>query len=757
MNSAPEELQDRDFASTLSVWDDPSAAPDTLLRSAFAGNLAQALLNWRKNESLIVALFGDWGTGKTWLLNQIAEKLESENGFLVCKFNPWQFESDEQITSEFFAAVSKKLSLDTKGNHENRAKLWATLGAMASVAKIGTTAAGIANPALLAASPIIGSIEQLMKTGEIAARKKLFFKKPTQTLPDIRNQLINEFKKVDSPKILVTLDDLDRLPDSQIQMIFRLLKTTVNIPNIHFLVLGERGQLAKALDPVAHNQGERYLEKIIQIPIHMPAADSEFLSNRLVQGLDLIAGAYGYRLSGEETTARYREMWKDYLKIKLDNLRVIHRLLTTVEFTCSALSESETLEVDLLDLLSIEYLRLYSPETYKGVINNISLLVHGFQFSGVQTSGQDEDNLVALGIIENSELGKVGAFHVLSHLFPKFHSSVQKWCGEHISLSSQQKKTTLNASERPIHDPTYFPLYFSITLDEGLLSRATYSVIVHETDQVKLQSQLLGLAQKRRKLLFEHLLAESNLSDVLPNIQIWLISLSNISDSLNNDMGVSYVSEFYQAYKIWKHLSTELPDTETQFQFLVNLLAEAESVTLVAQLLGDIRDNSGFRYSKHQFHPDALIPVFEEGQINQLSDLLIEKASASFKHKTFPLLRGNNGEVFRLLYAVGPARFEALLSDSEAIGVDSRLDILKAIALGLRIDFMADLSQPSSLQEEASLPFVNRLSEFASRDFWESVVQEAEKLENLAEEHSVLIEHIRRGLKELGKEETEKV
>ena len=171
-------------------------------------------------------------------------------------------------------------------------------------------------------------------------------------------------------------------------MIFRLLKTTVNFPNLHFLILGERHQLAKALDPVAHNEGARYMEKIVQVPVYMPEIDSVFLKNRMQEGLTLIANSYGYTITPERLSGRADDLWRDLLKIKLTNLRAIYRLLTVVEFKCSALSYKGKLEVDLLDLLSIEYLRLYAPTTYDKVLYNIFHLTHGFRMLHAPRNGK---------------------------------------------------------------------------------------------------------------------------------------------------------------------------------------------------------------------------------------------------------------------------------------------------------------------------------------------------------------------------------
>lgn len=285
-----------DIDAQIAAWDNPRLAPDALNRSDFAGRIVTALMNWKSRESLIVGLYGPWGSGKTWILDQIVknEHLRNDSDFKVCLFNPWQFESNEQITAELFDLVHQqleKLAKDGKKDQKlkkwlwrffksplsqtkqkgakQRAALWAKLGQMTTVAQIG-----ISGGMLLAGAPPIppsalGAVGKLLRIGGEQAKKD----SEPESLASIREKLVESFSEKSAPQILVVVDDLDRLANDQIQMIFRLIKVSANFPNIHYLILGERNQLAKALDPICSSEGDRYLEKIVQIPLTVPEPD----------------------------------------------------------------------------------------------------------------------------------------------------------------------------------------------------------------------------------------------------------------------------------------------------------------------------------------------------------------------------------------------------------------------------------------------------------------------------------------------------
>ena len=88
-----------------------TASEDLLGRSSFAAALAKVLYRHRSAESLVVALCGGWGDGKTSIKNLIVEQLKSQpsGAMKVVEFNPWQWGADEAITRAFFREISVAL------------------------------------------------------------------------------------------------------------------------------------------------------------------------------------------------------------------------------------------------------------------------------------------------------------------------------------------------------------------------------------------------------------------------------------------------------------------------------------------------------------------------------------------------------------------------------------------------------------------------------------------------------------------------
>ena len=76
---------------------------DTLNRSNFAENLSLNIQNYfnRSNNCLTIGLMGEWGSGKTSILNMTEDYLK-DSKIIIIKFNPWLYSSYNQLVQQFF-------------------------------------------------------------------------------------------------------------------------------------------------------------------------------------------------------------------------------------------------------------------------------------------------------------------------------------------------------------------------------------------------------------------------------------------------------------------------------------------------------------------------------------------------------------------------------------------------------------------------------------------------------------------------------
>ena len=97
-----------------------SADQDKLERKDFAELLARVLLEYKNPSSLVLAIYGPWGVGKSSFMNFMAEYLgklaQEDHTPIMVNFNPWNYSSIDQLTTMFFEEL--RLTLGQKDKSE---------------------------------------------------------------------------------------------------------------------------------------------------------------------------------------------------------------------------------------------------------------------------------------------------------------------------------------------------------------------------------------------------------------------------------------------------------------------------------------------------------------------------------------------------------------------------------------------------------------------------------------------------------------
>jgi len=111
---------------------------DRLGRKQFADSLANAISGWRKKESLVIGLFGNWGSGKTSIKNTILENFQKiKDPPEIAEFNPWQLVDQDQLYNTFFREIS--FALGRADKTEEREKRIQKLKEYASAIKFSAS------------------------------------------------------------------------------------------------------------------------------------------------------------------------------------------------------------------------------------------------------------------------------------------------------------------------------------------------------------------------------------------------------------------------------------------------------------------------------------------------------------------------------------------------------------------------------------------------------------------------------------------
>ncbi len=312
---------------------------DRLDRKHFSRELASRLSAWNSDESLVLALYGPWGSGKSSIKNMALEYLRKDTDSCphVVEFNPWQISGQDQLTEAFFHEVA--VALDSIAGSDpgaaKRAEKWAAYGTLLSVG--GTVASSLKTILPLfgvPGGPLIGlAAETLKNSAELAGQGEKAARRDIKSLHAAKEELRRNFKRTLKRPVLIVIDDIDRLTFEEVRLLFRLVKANGDFPRFIYLLLFQKENAVKALDAVCDGQGGAYLEKIVQVGYDVPEIKRPALHKILTTGMNEIMGRLevGKRLDQE----RWVNLFIPELQHYFVTLRDVYRFMNVFSFSVS--------------------------------------------------------------------------------------------------------------------------------------------------------------------------------------------------------------------------------------------------------------------------------------------------------------------------------------------------------------------------------------------------------------------------------------
>jgi hypothetical protein len=356
---------------------------DPLKRKNFINGLYMILNKIRLKDSIVLGVFGKWGSGKSSVLRSLKKKMQQESELLIIDFNPWFFKDDESLISSFLsqlmnAIVEDKYSLNGIG-FKSKIKSY--------INKLGTIQ--------YKSDVLMYSLNELVK---------LAFKNGdtvTELKKDIDEMLINNNRR-----IIVFIDDIDRLNRSEMESIFSLVKLIADFPNVCYILAFDEDMVK------AQGFNDEFLEKIIQVPLHIPQVKYEIVADEIINKIEDLLGKYKVAL-GESDRRRLDEFWKHLNKFNL-TFRNAKKFYNIIVFSIPILQSN----VNIVDLVIVEFIRVFFPSAYKAIIINRIYFLRNRQEKDQSYDGNTRDGLKQKFIesVGNETFAKIE--HLLYELFP---------------------------------------------------------------------------------------------------------------------------------------------------------------------------------------------------------------------------------------------------------------------------------------------------------------------------------------------------
>lgn len=336
------------------IEDGPSLTDytDIYSREKYACEVASHISKTTTQNSFAIGIIGEWGSGKTDFLLRLKKSLSLDNDNIVFDFNPWRVSKSEAIVEDFFKTLSNEIRPFNQSIN----------------------------------SKIKAYSKKILQTGK-EFQYKLIDTLLGELIEDesIQKQYasINSEIKATAKRMIVIIDDVDRLTGKEVMEVLRIIRNTANFSNTFFIVGIDQKYIINVLKNTKDFANEEeYLKKVFQLTITLPAFKKDVFINQIKDFLitedmddkerNLITGALS-RLSFDTTDvsfAFYPAIPQENILEKLiDNVRDLKRFCNSFKIAFNILKG----EIDIYDLFVLELIRNRNIELYNLIKNRIIL------------------------------------------------------------------------------------------------------------------------------------------------------------------------------------------------------------------------------------------------------------------------------------------------------------------------------------------------------------------------------------------------
>ena len=326
--------KEKNFTGGFGVDEPITSSEDDLLgRKIYAQDAAKKLLatNTEKN-AFTFGVIAPWGNGKTSFLYMLKEYIDNNwaGDVVTISFHPWKYGKSSNLTYLFFEELSKSLApYSTSFSYD--------------IIRYARTVYSIENSTTKFLGSILGC-----------------FASPTveEQYEDLKKKISNMQRK-----IVVFIDDIDRLESKEIEELFRLVRTTSNLPFMYFVIAYDKKYVVDSLNSIFPSHSLSYSQKILQEEFFLPIIKKNELKAVLREKLSVFLNT---EEMGQVDKLLNRELFNSIDVFNyLGNIRDIKRLTNALLLHLKKLHG----EIDICDYIVLEILRQQYPFVLELIID----------------------------------------------------------------------------------------------------------------------------------------------------------------------------------------------------------------------------------------------------------------------------------------------------------------------------------------------------------------------------------------------------
>lgn len=314
---------------------------DHFKRKPTAVEIARLIRLTNNQKSFAIGILGEYGSGKTSFMNLINLEFDSKEALKI-SFDPWSAGNPENLRREFFDLMARKIA---EVDEKISSLIYSYGRKLASFNDYSLSALNWLN--------FFSNQGSAQSSGEF-------------------QQIDKMLRRLDR-KIVITIDDLDRLYPAEILEVLKLIRNTGSFPNVFYLVGYDKPYVQEALRKQNEAGGLDYLDKIFQLEIPLPKREEDDLLITLQQHLRGIISSEHYAIFENVMIpngfrSRYEKAYSGVLRQGRDVIRFVNSFKIIYELIGA--------EVDFQCLLILELIKFRFPSIYDLIYTQSDLFLY---------------------------------------------------------------------------------------------------------------------------------------------------------------------------------------------------------------------------------------------------------------------------------------------------------------------------------------------------------------------------------------------
>ncbi|WP_133177674.1 KAP family P-loop NTPase fold protein [Chitinophaga parva] len=513
---------------------------DHFNRKTAAAEIARIIQLTKNRKSFAIGILGEYGSGKTSFLNLINLELSSEE-VLKIAFNPWTTGKPETIRREFFDLLARE------------------------VAEFDLTI-----------SSLVYSYGRKLASFDARSLNWMnwlaFFRNRGSVQSSGEHEQINKMLHGLHRKIVITIDDLDRLYPSEVMEVLKLIRNTADFSNVFYLVAYDKAYIHEALKTISELGGQNYLDKIFQLEIPLPKREAddlltilqdrikEMVSPEHYSAFENIMIQNDFRRSYEKAYNSILRQGRDVVRF-LNSFRIVYRLIGE--------------EVDFECLVILELIKFRFPSIYELIYTQRDL------FLSENPVRSTHEQYLSPRMIKNEDADK----RLNETSFFKKHIEQFKWLtvedtsvldGLFMSLfkvSTHSKTKKINL----ISYPLYFEIYFRYRLSKKDISDKEFKAAMEAGQMAEYMAYCAnhGLHKELMVRLMQENISENR--HHFEQVISWIFSFGRTFVEKEGKFRFDYGALVDKIYNYHNHITDKVykKDISTYKDFITNLLSMA--------------------------------------------------------------------------------------------------------------------------------------------------------------------------------------